>query len=146
MKFYSLLILGSASLLLTATAQGGEYTDQVKAQLALVRMAGQNEGWQETHDNKFDSMDSGDSKTYNITLRSGRSYKVVGVCDNDCSDLDLAIYYNGNLIKKDQQTDSVPIVEVTPIWTGQFELKVTMYACSNDPCFYGVSVLGKDEE
>lgn len=143
MKFYSLLVLGLASLLLTTTVQSGEYTDQVKAQFALVRMVAQNEGWRETHDNMFGNLRSGQTKTYNLTLRSGMSYKLIGACDNDCSDLDLFLYRDGVKVADDAKTDGLPIVEFNPRRTRQFKLKARMYTCRRNPCYYGIMILGK---
>lgn len=145
MKFYSLLVWGYMGLMATTTDQGGQYTDQVKAQLALIRMVASNEGWKETHGNMFGSLDKGESRNYSITLRSVRQYKVVADCDNDCSDLDIAIYYNGNLVAKDNQCQP-PVVDFTPSRTGEFKLKVIMYQCRSNPCDYWVSVLGKDAD
>lgn len=130
--------------LLLPAAYAGEYTDQVKAQLATIKLIGLSEGWAESHGNKFDTLDSGRSDSFEFTLRKGNDYKVISVCDEDCSDLDITLYdENDREIAKDTSTDSTPVVSVSPRWTGSFTLKVTMYECSSNPCFYGISILAK---
>ena len=77
----------------------------------------------------------------NLLLNSRTPYSFVGVCDNDCRDLDLELYdENGNLIDKDVQNDDMPEVIVRPKSTGTFKLKVVMENCSESYCYYGVGV------
>ncbi len=142
-KVFHLGILIS-SVLTPGLTLGGEYTDQVKVQLGLIKLVGLAEGWEETHNDKFDRLDEGDSDLFSFTLRKGKSYKIITACDNDCSDIDLILYdENDNEISRDTSTDSLPIVDVRPKWTGKFKLKVRMYSCSNNPCYYGIAILGR---
>jgi hypothetical protein len=68
----------------------------------------------------------------------------VGVCDNDCSDLDLVLYdADGDQVDSDVQTDDVPIVQVTPRETMRYRVKVLMPTCKTNPCWYGIGVYGK---
>jgi hypothetical protein len=84
-------------------------------------------------------LEHGYSRVHNVTLRSGVEYTFVGACDRDCSDLDLQLYdQNGNLIDEDLLRDDVPVVSVTPKWTGPFRVKVIMAACSISPCGYTI--------
>lgn len=132
------------SLAIPMATLGGEYTDHVEAQLALIKLAVLADGWTETHNDKFDKLDNGDSDSFSFTLEKGKSYKVISVCDNDCSDIDMVLYdENDNEISKDTKEDSMPIVEATPKWTGDFRLDVKMHSCRTSPCYYGISVLGK---
>jgi hypothetical protein len=73
------------------------------------------------------------------TLTRGVEYALVGVCDDDCPDLDLKLYdENYNLIDSDTKPDATPVIEVTPRWTGVFHVRVIMSECRNNPCWYGV--------
>jgi hypothetical protein len=86
----------------------------------------------------------GASDDYTFQLAEGKDYLIVSVCDQDCSDLDLTLFdENNNEIATDTSTDDAPVVEVSPRWSGKFRLNVTMYACGNAPCYYGISVMGK---
>ncbi|POZ50884.1 hypothetical protein [Methylovulum psychrotolerans] len=144
MKVLSMIVVILIGLSVSKATLGGEYIDQVKLQLAMIKLTVLSEGWKETHDAKFDRLDEGDSDSFSFNLRKGNSYKIVSVCDKDCSDLDLALYdENGNKISKDAGIDSMPVVEATPKWTGNFSLKVKMYSCKSNPCYFGISILGR---
>jgi hypothetical protein len=84
-------------------------------------------------------LEHGYYRIHNVTLRSGVEYTFVGACDRDCSDLDLQLFdENGNLIDEDLLRDDVPVVSVTPEWTGRFHVKVIMASCSISPCGYTI--------
>jgi hypothetical protein len=79
-----------------------------------------------------------------IALRPGTSYAFMGVCDQDCRDIDLRLYDpDGNELTSDVRTDDWPVVLVTPSYSGTYTVRVVMASCSNDPCFYGVGVYTK---
>jgi hypothetical protein len=84
-------------------------------------------------------LNDGTYRVHNVTLRADVEYTFVGACDRDCSDLDLQLYdENGNLIDEDLLSDDVPVVTVTPSWTGRFRVKVIMADCSISPCGYAI--------
>ncbi|HRD73457.1 MAG: hypothetical protein E6Q42_05380 [Dechloromonas sp.] len=135
-----------AALALPATAVAGdeEYVDVVQSQLDAVKDFAERKGYEGTHNEHIDRLGQGASDDYTFQLQEGRDYLIVSVCDQDCSDLDLTLYdENNNEIATDTSTDDAPVVEVSPRWSGKFRLNVTMYACSNAPCYYGISVMGK---
>ena len=134
-----------AVTLVIATAFSAKaQTDEVKTQLAVLKLAALSGGWEETHNDKISKLNNRESDSFTFNLYKGNSYKIVSVCDNDCSDLDLVLYdENQNEISRDNSRDSIPIVEVTPAWSGEFKLKVVMFSCSANPCLYGISILGK---
>ncbi len=71
----------------------------------------------------------------------GYEYQIVGVCDRDCSDLDIRLFDgNGGLIVEDTTTTSQPMVGVIPTSTGTFNVQVHMYACTVAPCYYAVAL------
>lgn len=77
----------------------------------------------------------------NIIIPSGNTYYILGVCDNDCTDLDLALYTTGDsMLSQDVEADDYPLVSVTPSEQAVYRVKVTMAACSSGPCRYGVGV------
>lgn len=125
-------------------AQANEYEAVVRAQLEAVKAIGQGEGFRHTFDDRYDLLGNRASDEYSFELKSGREYFIAAVCDQDCSDLDLKLFdENDNVIAEDDLVDDAPIVRVTPRWSGKFRLSVTMYDCSNAPCFYGISVMGR---
>lgn len=75
-------------------------------------------------------------------ISDGTRVAYVAVCDQDCSDIDLALYAGDVLIAQDVLQDDVPIVEIGPgVSSTNFRLKVTMYACSTEPCYFGVAMM-----
>lgn len=78
---------------------------------------------------------------HDVSLRAGVSYRIVGECDTNCSDLDIKLYdENGNLVSSDLQDDDTPVVSVTPRWSGDFRIHVIMANCITDYCGYGVGL------
>ena len=79
-----------------------------------------------------------------IKLQPGTSYAFMGVCDQDCQDIDLRLYDPaGDEVTSDVRTDDWPIVSISPSYSGTYTLRVVMASCSKDPCFYGVGVYTK---
>jgi hypothetical protein len=120
------------------------FIDQVRNQLNQAAKVFVNRGYERTHDFKLDRLPQGRADTLSVTLRQGFEYVLLGVCDNDCTDLDIKIFdENNNLVAEDSSTDDVPIVTVTPRRTARFRISINMFKCSDNPCYYGVGVFGK---
>jgi hypothetical protein len=78
------------------------------------------------------------------TLDAGFSYLIVGVCDNDCSDVDLGLEdQDGVAIATDTGTDDMPMIRFTPSTTALYWIEPTMHTCSREPCGYGIAVFRK---
>lgn len=76
-----------------------------------------------------------------LTLTGGRNYVIIGVCDRDCTDVDLRLYDPmGNNIATDVATDDHPVLRFTAATSGSYRLQVEMAACSHNPCYYGVQL------
>jgi hypothetical protein len=85
------------------------------------------------------SLRNGQRTDWTIFLVKEIDYRIHGVCDNDCRDLDLILLdERGNEISQDTSTDDIPIVNARPKWTGRFTLRVIMEDCKVNPCNYGV--------
>lgn len=91
------------------------------------------------------ALDEGDTDSELVyTLTAGREYLIYGVCDDDCSDLDINVYdAKGNLVATDEEDDDVPAITVKVTKTADYTIEVAMAACDNDPCYYAVDVLQK---
>jgi hypothetical protein len=101
-------------------------------------------GYEKTHDTQIGSLHNEESESFTLTLHAGTKYALVGVCDNDCNDLDLRLYdADDDEVDSDVATDDVPIVQVTPSETQRFRVKVIMSSCKASPCWYGIGVYGK---
>jgi hypothetical protein len=125
-------------------ALADRFTDQVKALLAFAGLSALTEGYVFTHEPYIGSIRHGNTDSLTLTLQSRTSYILLGVCDEDCKDVDLRLYdERDNLIDSDIRSDTVPVVSVIPRWTARFRVEVIMNQCRSSPCKYGVGVLSK---
>jgi hypothetical protein len=83
------------------------------------------------------------NENVSVSLAPGSEYIIMGVCDNDCSDLDLAVIKGGMELSKDTTSDDWPLVDITPTGSSDYEIKVTMYECSTSNCGYQLTVWKK---
>lgn len=140
------ILLGVVVLAPAAVAQS-RWEDQVNEQIKRAGRILEDKGFSQTHDRYTGSLHQGDSEYLTLTLHAGEHYALLGVCDNDCSDIDFRLFdADDNEVSSDLQTDDVPIVQVTPHETMRYRLKVIMVTCKTSPCFYGVGVFGKSAE
>jgi len=85
-----------------------------------------------------------ENELWTVTLYAGNTYKITGVCDGDCKDIDLALLdSNRNELTSDMLADDVPIMNFTPKNTGQYSIKVLMATCNQDPCYFGIGIFFK---
>jgi hypothetical protein len=81
--------------------------------------------------------------THTANLTAGVRYAIVGVCDNDCTDLDLSLTGpGGNVIASDYALDDHPTLRFVAPMTGSYNLAVIMATCTRAPCYYGVQLYG----
>jgi len=79
-----------------------------------------------------------------VNLKAGESYLAIGLCDENCTDLDLAIYdVHGVEIASDTLEDAIPIIEFAPKKTGDFMLRTRLIRCDFEPCVYVTGTFGK---
>jgi hypothetical protein len=88
-------------------------------------------------------LDDGDEDAITFDLLRGQTYMIMGVCDADCSDLDLVLYDgDGDEVDSDLATDDVPIVSVATDRADTYRVEISMVSCSAEPCRFGVGVYG----
>lgn len=137
-------LLGAAVLALTPSAASAQsYANTVWDQLKRGYDSNQSQGF--TAKNYIlGRMNDDATDSWSFTLTAGTTYKFWGACDGDCSDLDIALLdENNNELESDVLTDDNPIVEYRPKKTGTYRLKVTMAACSTNPCWWGFAIFQK---
>lgn len=139
------VVVLSAALAAPIAAAQSRWEDQVSDQIKSASHILEDKGYSRTHDPYTGSLREGENEYLTVTLHAGTSYALLGVCDNDCTDLDFRLYdADDNEVDSDVETDDVPIVRVAPTETMRYKLKVIMVACKTSPCFYGVGVFGKE--
>ncbi|QLE56496.1 hypothetical protein [Nostoc sp. TCL26-01] len=121
-----------------------EYIYQVGEQLETKAFALGLGNYTLTHEPTIDTLREGRSQYININLRAGISYGIVGVCDSDCADLDIAMTdERGNLIASDLEEDDIPAITLNPDRSGNYRIWVNMANCNSNTCYYGIGVFGR---
>jgi len=88
------------------------------------------------------SLQPGADYRWVVNLTAGASYRVIGVCDNECSNIDMELYDpNNQVVSSDTMADDLPIVNVAPAAAGPFTVRIIMRTCTVAPCFVGARVL-----
>jgi hypothetical protein len=84
----------------------------------------------------------GDDATASVTvsLDAGEDYVIVGVCDEDCNDLDLTLYSGATKVAEDVAEDDAPVLTVSPSSDRTYRISVSMASCSSSPCRYGIAI------
>lgn len=119
-------------------------SDVVGPQLARLRGIFRDKGYIETHNPITGNLRSNSINDISVTLRSGTSYLITSICDQDCSDIDILLYdQSGKLITSDQEADDQPVVSVSPYETETYTIRVRMVHCSREPCNFGTQIFGK---
>ena len=138
------LLLVGGLLMPRAGAAQGRWGTQVRNQLDRASSILSGKGYEMTHELFTGSLRADQAESITLTLHAGTAYALVGVCDNDCSDLDLRLYDADDAeVDADVQKDDTPIMQVTPHETQRYRVKAIMAACRTSPCFYGIGVFGK---
>lgn len=136
-----------AALLVASTAAASfqdEWERQVRLQLTAAGQAFAAEGYTLTHRVFTGSLENEASGTVTIPLDAGKEYHVMGVCDTDCSDLDLKLSDPaGNEVSTDVEDDDTPVVSVRTTRAGTYTVEVGMAACSEEPCRFGLGAFAK---
>jgi hypothetical protein len=128
-----------AALLFAAPAQAQPALIRMQIDSAATLMAPQ--GFRLQDDVVSGDLEQGGEEEFELELEGGKTYIIVGVCDGDCSDLDLALTTaGGDAVDSDYEMDDVPMVTVEVEESGIYHLKVEMATCSVEPCAFGVGV------
>jgi hypothetical protein len=135
-------VFAVALLALPSVASAQSYAEAVWSQLNDVYNQVNGEGF-DSRNYVIGRMANGSSDSWSFTLPGGNSYKIVGVCDNDCQDLDIRVSSGDNVVAEDVLDDDVPIVNFTAKNETRYSVRVTMAACTADPCFWGIAVFYK---
>lgn len=90
------------------------------------------------------SLPAGQARPITLTLRAGQDYRLVGVCDRRCGDLDLRLRDpRGSDIAADVRPDDRPVLVVRPTVTGTHTILVGMIECSAPECWFAVNVYAR---
>lgn len=89
-------------------------------------------------------LDQQRARRFTVMLRAGQDYRIIGVCDHRCSDVDLRLFAaNNQLIAQDVLNDAVPVIHVRPIATGNYDIEAVMVRCTSEPCWFAFNVYSR---
>jgi hypothetical protein len=143
-KLLSVTAFLALFLLPDAASAQDQWEAQVRMQLDSAAVLFSAAGYQATHERTMGGLAAGATETIELELEGGVEYMLMGVCDTDCTDLDLVLRdAAGSVVDSDLELDDVPLVTVTPQRTGMYTLEVRMIECSAEPCRFGVGVFGQ---
>ena len=118
--------------------------EDMAARLSLVGAELMSMGFTEIGDERRGSLNTDQSITLPINLQEDLEYRMVGVCDKDCFDLDLALLHpSGEDAASDFLDDALPILVHVPDTTGEYGVEVIMVACYVEPCAYRIATYAK---
>jgi hypothetical protein len=74
-------------------------------------------------------------------LRVGRQIRIVGVCDQNCDDLDLRVIDpQGQIVALDTRGNNHPVIDMSAETFGTHTIEVGMIDCRAPRCRYAVNV------
>jgi hypothetical protein len=127
-----------------APANGDNAQAIILSQLQQAQNAAAQQGFQQIGQPFSGSLAQGQSWNVPAELHAGFDYRVLGVCDRDCADLDLVVFdNNGVQVAQDTATSNQPVVAVAPMYSANFTVQVQMFNCTVAPCYYAVVLYGR---
>ncbi len=73
-------------------------------------------------------------------LQPGQNYRISGDCDDECDDLDLAVFQKDKQLDADEEEDAFPVVDLAPRRNSTYELEVTMASCGTSLCQWTITI------
>lgn len=85
---------------------------------------------------------SGSPDRWQVNLNAGVNYRFIGVCDNECDNVDIELMDAGNtVVASDVLPDKVPVVTYQPSAAGTYTVTTHLRTCTQEPCVVGVRAL-----
>lgn len=85
---------------------------------------------------------AGEVESRTLRLRAGTAYRISGMCDSSCADLDLLLYSGDSVIAEDVGPTETPVIRYAPARSGSYTLRVHTARCAEAACGFKVSVRG----
>ena len=120
-----------------------EYAQQIRMQLNRVATILRDSGYSPVGDPGTGTLNNGSRDLRPVTLVAGVHYAIVAVCDEDCTILGLALLDPDGSPSLAPVRSGTPLIELTAPRAGQYTIAVTMSACSDNPCYWGVQAFRK---
>lgn len=143
--------LAAATLCLCGTAQAqvpDPFARQLAAQLAHAETMPEHQGFSRVAGPFAGGLPERLNRRFQVTLRSGQDYELLGVCDDRCHDLEVRLYdQDERLVTQSDIADvsnGVAVLHTRPAVTGLYTVDVVLYHCTGEaPCFFAFNVYGR---
>jgi len=118
--------------------------EDMESTLALVAAEYRTQGFTPSGQQRRGALAGGAATKVPIDLVEGVAYRIVGVCDHDCPDLDLALFDpDGEEVAGDFMEDDLPILSHRADTTAEHSVEVIMVACSVNPCSFRIETFSQ---
>lgn len=126
----------------SASGDGGDYTAHVLSLLQQAAAGLANDGYTPipgAGESEIEALQtSGQGQSVAYQLEAGRAYRFVGACDQDCTDLDIAVTdARGQEVASNYAVDNPTTVDFTPQRAGAYTVRIWLAACGTEPCYSG---------
>jgi len=137
---FAIGVLGSSS------ERGVRPGDDMGTRLSLFASDLGDLGFTEVGEPRRGSLATDQAVRFPLELVGGVDYRIVGVCDIDCYDMDLILWDSiQNEVASDLLEDPVPVLALLPRSQATFDLEVGMVYCELEPCAFQVAVYARGE-
>jgi hypothetical protein len=121
--------------------------EDMESKLTLVAAEFRTQGFTNTDQGRRGALAGEGAVRVPINLDEGVAYRIVGVCDQDCPDLDLALFHpDGTEVEGDFMEDDLPIMAHVADTTAQYSVEVIMVACFVNPCAFRVETFSQVDQ
>ena len=140
-RLVAILLIGGSIITATSIPVSGQPRDRVVAELIDFSNEVEAEGGKvPSHAVLTGTLRAGETHDVQVHTCADIEYLVVGVCDGDCTDVDLYARNSlGESEDSDVLPDDVPILDFTPGATGFTTISVEMVSCEGS-CDWGVQL------
>lgn len=133
-----------AALAVPAAAQVPDpYARELAQRLSHVETVMSEDDYMRAAGPFFGPLRSGDARRFTVTLRTGVEYRIVGVCDGRCRDLDLRATFEDGVVALDDAPDATPVLTISPRVTGSYTIDAIMVRCAGNPCWFAFNVYSR---
>lgn len=133
-------LTGALVLATTAPIQA-QWQQQVAEQIQRAAITMAERDYRLIDDSRTGALEVDETTRVSLRFIPGNAYVILGVCDADCTDLDLRLLGpDGEEIDIDVEVDDRPVLALTASDPRPYTVIVSMVTCSEDPCFYGLGV------
>ena len=138
------LLAGTAVSVVSALAAATVWEREVQEQINEASYQFRHEGFHKIGQTWIDELEQDDDMYISLELHADYEYIAIGVCDGDCSDLDLILYDDEDVrIANDVGTDDIPILAGSPDYDGEYYLEAAMVDCVTETCAFGVALYAR---